>query len=131
MLNKKKPYDMVYGVPGVTYVQNGVSYNAHFEEVGIRHIKVEGGEMEVSDDTDIEEVPEALPNQDEEPENLEVPKDILTPPPPKLYVTRMTKEEIVKELKEDYDIDVDPEAMTREELRNKLREARGGEVDPS
>ena len=35
MLNKNKPHDIVYGVPGVGYVQNGISYKPNGDPVEV------------------------------------------------------------------------------------------------
>jgi len=114
MLNKNKPHDIVYGVPGVGYVQNGISYKPNGEPVEVirRKVKQDDGSheiMEMAKDpiNEPEEVPEEVvetaepilsdPVEDQM-EADSIPDFITEVPARPKYPSQMNKTECLQEL---------------------------------
>lgn len=119
MLNKSKPYDTVYGVPGVGFVQNGKSFKPNGEPVVTERKEITSDDgkstffMEVAASEEpkktepkVEPKPEAkveapVEKPIEAPKEVEaedIPEFIMNPPEGLKYPSQMNKTEMVEEL---------------------------------
>lgn len=126
-LNKKKPFDIVYGVPGVGFWQNGQSFKPNGEPVKTvrRMVTNDSGErsyMEMSEAMSKQNEPDPEPELEEVKVSHEVPEFVKNLPEENKYPSTMTVDECIKELN-GKGIKF-PESALREELRELVKKNR-------